>query len=68
MNAIYSPYETLPGSLKLWRLDPTGGDNDALVALFSPNGWVAIDFRKEPAPQIPDKMGFQPPRREEVEP
>jgi len=70
LSIAYVPFETLPGSLKLWKVDPKGDEEYSLVALFSPNGWVALDFRDdpEPPPQIADRMGFQPPRQQEVEP
>jgi hypothetical protein len=52
------PTQTLPGGLKLWKMDPTGEENHTLVAWFSPTGWLAIDFREsEPVTQLAP-MGF----------
>jgi hypothetical protein len=52
------PPQTLPGSLKVWKQDPTGGEDHTLLAWFSPAGWVAIDFQKsEPITQL--AIGFQ---------
>ena len=64
----YFPFETLPGCLRLWKVDPTGGDDHDLVALFSPTGWVALDFRNVPEPPPQIEVGFHPSRHEEVEP
>jgi len=61
----YIPAQTLPGGLKLWKMDPTGGEDHKLIAWFSPNGWVAIDFREsEPVTQIPP-IGFRHSKDEE---
>jgi hypothetical protein len=58
-TASMLPAQTLPGSLKLWKMDPSGGEDHTLIAWFSPNGWVAIDFREaEPVTQLPP-MGFR---------
>jgi hypothetical protein len=66
-SQILYPTQTLPGGLKLWKLDP-GGDEDkaTLLAWFSPSGWIAIDFREsEPAAQITEPVGFRVPREQE---
>ena len=60
------PTQTLPGGLKLWKMDPTGEENHTLVAWFSPTGWLAIDFREsEQVTQLPP-MGFKATRDEEL--
>lgn len=63
---IVYPTQTLPGSLKLWKLDPDGDEDKAkLLAWFSPNGWIAIDFREsEPVTQLPP-LGFRATKDEE---
>lgn len=65
-NVIVSDYvfpETLPGSLKIWKLGPDGNPSE-LVAWFAPNGWIGLDFT-EPVAQIPEPKhyGFQPPKK-----
>jgi hypothetical protein len=43
-QVLFAP-QTLPGGLKLWKLDPGGDEEKAkLLAWFSPTGWIAIEW------------------------
>jgi hypothetical protein len=68
----YNFLETLPGSLKIWRVSPDPDvDEHEMLAWFAPGGWIGLDFTDiEPEPeQIPEpKLGFQPPTLEEGKP
>ncbi len=65
----YSVPETLPGSLKIWRVSPDPDINQhEMLAWFAPGGWIGLDFTDEAeAEQIPEPrpVGFQAPKPEQ---
>jgi hypothetical protein len=67
VSMTYQVPDTLPGSLKIWRVSPDPEVNQhEMLAWFAPGGWIGLDFREsEPhAMQIKEPIGFQGPKRE----